>query len=166
MFIFHPDSQGFPDSSVGKESGYNAGDPGSIPGLGRSAGEGKGYPLRYSHLENSTDYSPWESQSVGHDWAHFTHHPKMILPANVLPTFASSSSQPRATMGLVSVSTALPFLNISNFILQIESWNMWSLVSESFIEHTSSKVCRGPAPVDPGNSKRGQRWCEKNLFVY
>ena len=39
---------GFPDSSVGKESTYNAGDPGSIPGLGRSTGEGIGYPLQYS----------------------------------------------------------------------------------------------------------------------
>ena len=39
---------GFPDSSVGKESACNAGDPGSIPGLGRSAGEGIGYPLQYS----------------------------------------------------------------------------------------------------------------------
>ena len=39
---------GFPDSSVGKESAYNAGDPGSIPGLGRSSGEGIGYPLQYS----------------------------------------------------------------------------------------------------------------------
>ena len=38
----------FPDSSVGKESGCNAGDPGSIPGLGRSAGEVIGYPLQYS----------------------------------------------------------------------------------------------------------------------
>ena len=46
---------GFPDSSVGKESGCNAGDPGSIPGLGRSPGEGKGYPLKYSGLENSMD---------------------------------------------------------------------------------------------------------------
>ena len=44
---------GFPDSSVGKESACNAGDPGSIPGLGRSPGEGKGYPLQYSGLENS-----------------------------------------------------------------------------------------------------------------
>ena len=35
---------GFPDSSVGKESTCNVGDPGSIPGAGRSAGEGKGYP--------------------------------------------------------------------------------------------------------------------------
>ena len=40
--------KGFPDSSVGKESACNAGDHGSIPGLGRSAGEGIGYPLQYS----------------------------------------------------------------------------------------------------------------------
>ena len=39
--------KGFPDSSVGKESGCNAGDPGPIPGLGRSAEEGIGYPLQY-----------------------------------------------------------------------------------------------------------------------
>ena len=47
---------GFPDSSVGKESACNAGDPGLIPGLGRSPGEEKGYPLQYSDLDNSTDY--------------------------------------------------------------------------------------------------------------
>ena len=46
---------GFPISSVGKESICNARDPGSIPGLGRSAGEGKGYSLQYSGLENSMD---------------------------------------------------------------------------------------------------------------
>ena len=39
---------GFPGSSAGKESNCNAGDPGSIPGLGRSPGEGVGYPLQYS----------------------------------------------------------------------------------------------------------------------
>ena len=40
--------RGFPDSSVGKESTCNAGDPGSVPGSGRSAGEGIGYPLQHS----------------------------------------------------------------------------------------------------------------------
>ena len=45
MFVH---SAGFPDSSVGKECACKAGDPGSIPGLGRSAGEGVGYPLQYS----------------------------------------------------------------------------------------------------------------------
>ena len=44
-----------PDSSVGKESACNAGDPSLIPGLGKSPGEGKGYPLQYSGLENSMD---------------------------------------------------------------------------------------------------------------
>jgi len=39
---------GFPDGSTGKESSCNAGDPGLIPGLGRSSGEGIGYPLQYS----------------------------------------------------------------------------------------------------------------------
>ena len=45
----------FLDSSIGKESTCNAGDPSSIPGLGRFPGEGKGYPLQYSGLENSMD---------------------------------------------------------------------------------------------------------------
>ena len=46
---------GFPCDSAGKESACNVGDLGSIPGLGRSLGEGKGYPLQYSGLENSMD---------------------------------------------------------------------------------------------------------------
>ena len=46
---------GFPGSSAGKESACNVGDPSSIPGLGRSPGEGKGHPLQYSDLENSMD---------------------------------------------------------------------------------------------------------------
>ena len=47
--------KGFPGSSAGKESACNAGDPGSISGSGRSSGEGKGYPLQYSGLENSVN---------------------------------------------------------------------------------------------------------------
>ena len=46
-------SLGFPHSSAGKEYACNAGDPGSIPGSGRSPGEGTGYPLQYSGLESS-----------------------------------------------------------------------------------------------------------------
>ena len=60
---------GFPDSSVGKESSWNAGDSGSIPGLGRSPGEGKGYPLQYSGLENSIEYIVMGLQRVRHNWA-------------------------------------------------------------------------------------------------
>ena len=47
---------GFPGSSISKESAWNAGNLGSIPGLGRSPGEGNGHPLQYSGLENSVDY--------------------------------------------------------------------------------------------------------------
>ena len=46
---------GFPIGSAGKESFCNAGDLVSIPGLGRSPGEGNGYPFQYSGLENSMD---------------------------------------------------------------------------------------------------------------
>ena len=62
---------GFPDSSVGKESAFNAGHPGFIPGSGRSPEEGKGYPFQYSGLENSMNVEPSSksvgSQTVGHD---------------------------------------------------------------------------------------------------
>ena len=55
----------FPCGSAGKESTCNAGDLGLILGLGRSPGEGKGYPLQYSGLENSVDciVSPWVAKS-------------------------------------------------------------------------------------------------------
>ena len=50
----------FPGSSDGKESACNAEDLGSIPGLGRSPGDGKGYPLQYYGLENSMDRGAWQ----------------------------------------------------------------------------------------------------------
>ena len=49
------DREGFPCGSAGKESACNAGDLSSIPGLGRCPGEGKGYSLQYSGLENSME---------------------------------------------------------------------------------------------------------------
>ena len=50
---------GFPGGSEGKESTCNAGDPGRIPGSGRSPGEGHGNPLQYSCQENSMDRGAW-----------------------------------------------------------------------------------------------------------
>ena len=49
----------FPGGSDSKASAYNVGDPGSIPGLGRSPGERNGNPLQYSCLENSMDGRAW-----------------------------------------------------------------------------------------------------------
>ena len=50
---------GFPGGSDSIETACNAGDPGSIPGSGRSPGEGNGYPLQYSCLENSVERGTW-----------------------------------------------------------------------------------------------------------
>ena len=50
---------GFPGDSAGKESACNAGDLGSVPGLGKSPGEGNGNPFQYSCLENSMDGGAW-----------------------------------------------------------------------------------------------------------
>ena len=62
----------FPGGSDGKEPACNAGDLGSIPGLGRFPGEGNGYSLQYSCLENSMDRGAWQATvhgdtRVGHD---------------------------------------------------------------------------------------------------
>ena len=56
---------GFPGGSDSKESTCNVGDLGLIPGLGRSPGEGNGYPLQYSCLENSMDRGAWQAPVHG-----------------------------------------------------------------------------------------------------
>ena len=65
---------GFPCSSVGKESACNVGDLGSLPGSGRSPGEGNGNPLQYSCLENPMNRGAWRATvhgvaRIGHDLA-------------------------------------------------------------------------------------------------
>ena len=53
-----------PRSSVGKESACNTGDPGMIPGLGSSPGEGNGNPLQYHCLQNSMDRGAWQVHGI------------------------------------------------------------------------------------------------------
>ena len=70
----------FPHSSVGKESTSNAGDLGSIPGLGRSPGRGNDNPLPYSCLGNPMDRGAWRATvhgvpRVGHDWTELASTP-------------------------------------------------------------------------------------------
>ena len=71
-------SLGFPCSSVGKEPVCNAGDPGSIRGLGTSPGGGHGNPLQYSCLENPMDRGAW--QATVHGLARVGHHLAIIPP--------------------------------------------------------------------------------------
>ena len=56
---------GFLGSSDGKEYACNVGDPGSLPGSGRSSAEGNGYPLQYSCLENPMDRGAWWAAVCG-----------------------------------------------------------------------------------------------------
>ena len=58
-------SLNFPGNSESKTSAYNAGDPGSIPGWGRSPGEGNGNPLQHSCLENPMDGGAWQATVHG-----------------------------------------------------------------------------------------------------
>ena len=64
-FQLHFIREDFPCSLAGKESACNAGDLGLISGLGRSLGEGKGYPLQYSCLENPRDGGVWWAAVCG-----------------------------------------------------------------------------------------------------
>ena len=59
------DREAFPGGSDGKASAYNVGYPGSIPGSGRSPGDGNGNPLQYSCLENSVDSGAWWATAHG-----------------------------------------------------------------------------------------------------
>ena len=63
--LYLPTIAGFPGSSNGKESACNAGDLGSILGLGRSSGEGNGNPLQYSCLGNPMDRGAWRATVHG-----------------------------------------------------------------------------------------------------
>ena len=83
ILVFNHVLLGFPCGSAGKEYACNAGDLGWIPVLGRSPGEGKGYPLQYSGLENSMGSQTWRSSwdlRVGHNWATVTH---VLLPDQI-----------------------------------------------------------------------------------
>ena len=63
MLLFSP--QGFPGGLDSKESACNAGDLGSVPSSGRSPGEGNGYPIQYSCLENPMDRGAWRATVRG-----------------------------------------------------------------------------------------------------
>ena len=97
---------GCPCGSAGKESTCNEGDLGSIPGLGRSPGEGKGYPLQYAGLENSMDYIVHELQRVKNDWATFTF---TFLNLGYLVFFNLQTTTTTITKAIFCHSDYLPF---------------------------------------------------------
>ena len=64
-FSHHFIKKGFPGGLDGKESACKAGDLGSVPGLGRSPGEGNGYPHQYSCVDNPIDRGAWPATVHG-----------------------------------------------------------------------------------------------------
>ena len=80
---------GFPGGSVGKKSACNAGDLSFIPGLGRAPGEGNGYPLQYSDLENSRECivpevtKSWTRLSDFH--IYIKGYPSLVITGNISP---------------------------------------------------------------------------------
>ena len=92
VVIFHLSY--FPEGSHSKESGCNAGDPSLVPESGRFPGEGDGYPLQYSCLENPMNRGAWEAavlvglQRVGHDCAHMCAHINFLN----IPEFGKKAS--------------------------------------------------------------------------
>ena len=86
--VLPPTLKSFPCVSAGKESACNVEDLGLIPGLGRSLGEGKGYPLQYSGLENSIDCIPWSRKEWDTtEWLSLSHYLWAFLDQNVFHLF-------------------------------------------------------------------------------
>ena len=86
------DPVGFPGGSEGKVSACNAGDPGSIPGLGRSPGEGNGNPLQYSCLENPMDRGAWQAtvHGVAKSWTQLSNFTFFLVALKIpIPGFAA-----------------------------------------------------------------------------
>ena len=107
-------NQSFSGSSVGKESTCNAGDPGLIPGLGRSTGEGKGYPLQYSGLENSMDcivHGVAKSQTRLSDF-HFTSKNKFVLYKTKVQIYVNDGHNKNELNTEFSLKTQSFFKNI------------------------------------------------------
>ena len=125
MSLQAPPSRNKPGSHARKWSflqryACNAGDLSLIPGLGRSPGKGNSYPLQYSGLENSMDYS-MGSQRVGHDWATFSHS----LPQREAETKQINSEPSRSAVLLLKVGKTLAlsiWLYFSVLFLLLFNW--------------------------------------------
>ena len=104
---------GFPDSSVGKESTCNAGDPVLIPGLGRSPGEGKGYPLQYAGLENFMDSLWGRKESDTTEWL------SLHIPIRIGESICTQSNYKEL---ISKIHKQLKQLSIKKQTVQIKKW--------------------------------------------
>ena len=151
---------GFPDSSVGKESACSAGDPGLLPGLGRSPGEGKGYPLQYAGLENSMGWIIHGVAKSWTDWATFISLSSLQSCQELAVPFSWRSQLPSSGYTALCVQALLMPLSTCPFrlrvvmVLTIISPGALPVLSGGFpAAHPPCEqgTTQGrPAPVQPG----------------
>ena len=108
-----PSHTGFPSSLAGKESTCNAGHPSSIPGLGRSSGKGKGYPLQFPVLENSMDCAVHRVTKSGTRLSDFHFH----FPSRMETRWYPPCLYSNLTLKRISEERSRPFC---------QRWNSWS----------------------------------------
>ena len=142
---------GFPVSSVGKESSCNVGDLSSIPMLGRSPGEGKGYPLQYSGLENSKDCIVHRVAKSQNRLNNFHIHFQgwiwfLLLPPTLITPLCGWVSRVELTIHVIPVSQVICLLNGKVPCacgLMTYSWeDSYASWSDSWLGLSGSKVCR------------------------
>ena len=125
---------GFPCGLAGKESACNAGALGSIPGLGKSPGEGRGYPLQDPGLENSMDCIIHGVPKSGHDWVTFTLTAQLCTQ---WPRYRTST--PENFSVLISNCSQWPRYRTStreNFSVLISNcWPSWSEATVVLMAH-------------------------------
>ena len=135
---------GFPCGSAGKKSACNAGDLGSIPELERSPGDGKGYPLRYSGLKNSTDYTAYGI-------AELDRTERLSL---------SQCPNPKSSDPCGSVIKNLPTMQET----WVQSLGWEHPLEKRMTTHSSSLTCRIPWTENPGGLQSMESWSHKELY--
>ena len=138
---------GFPGGSNGKQSACNAGDPGSIPGLGKSPGEGQGNPFHYSCLENSMDRGAWQATVHGVT--------KSRTRLKQLSTFVSIKLYYITTLSdkviYTQTLTSLPFTHLLSAPVRLPPalfpWKLQVEVSGNF--HVGSFIIQHHQPLPP-----------------
>ena len=133
--------QSFPNSSVGKESTCNAGDPGLIPGLGRSTGEGIVYPLQSSGLENSIDcivHRVVKSQTRLNDF-HFYFSWCSKVYHSWLQWGKRTKEKMLTTLGASSPTSPCSTLEPNDISHSTTMWVLWKDDFETFVPRAAIK---------------------------
>ena len=133
-----------PGGSNGKETACNVGDPGLIPGLGRSAGEGSGYSLQYSCLKNSMDRGTWwatvhgvtESQTqLSNVYLFFIWPPHPSSPVRNSPASNSLLRWPIQSPSLGSITMEHPWLSLNSTVMCFWILNFHTALLEQKVFH-------------------------------